>query len=455
MTYAETLDYLYHAAPLFQQVGGAAYKEGLTTTRQLDTHFGHPHTKFRNLHIAGTNGKGSCAHTLAAILQAAGVRTGLYTSPHLVDFRERIRVDGVPIPEEYVVRFVEEERSFFEPLHPSFFELTTALAFKYFAEAGVEVAVVETGLGGRLDCTNIIRPEVTAVTNISLDHTQFLGDTVAKIAAEKAGIFKPGVPAVVGEALPDTQTVFSARAAAIGAPLVFAEELPEVTEAVLVDDSAEIRAAYAAIGHPQADTATLPPTLWRYTTRSFGTFYAELSGDCQPRNTNTVLCTLKQLPQLPVTPESIRRGFLEVCRTTGLQGRWQTVGRKPTVVCDTGHNLGGWTYLASRLTEIAGRSGLHVVFGMAGDKDIDGVLALLPQQATYYFAKASVHRALDATTIAGKARTFGLRGLSYPTVEAAYAAARAAAAETDFIYVGGSSFVVADFLTALGRELPS
>lgn len=428
MTYSETIAYLYAAAPLFQQVGGAAYKEGLETTLQLDSHFNHPHQRYRTIHVAGTNGKGSCAHTLAAMLQHKGLKVGLYTSPHLIDFRERIRINGQMIPEEYVVDFVETERSFFEPLHPSFFEITTALAFKYFADEAVDVAVIEVGLGGRLDCTNIITPVLSVITNISFDHTQFLGSTLADIAAEKAGIMKCGVPVVVGETQTETRPVFEQCAKQVGAPLYFAEDEAEVVNASLGSDS-----------------------LLHYVTRQWGTFAGELIGDCQRRNTNTLLCAAQLLvPLFGLTVDDVHGAFRHVCEATSLMGRWQVLQHRPTVVCDTGHNLGGWTYISSQLArEAATHARLHVVFGMASDKDLDGVLSLLPHEASYYWTQASVHRATPVQQLAERAASHGLHGLCFDSVSAAYQAAWAEAGPDDLIYIGGSCFVVADLLGAL------
>ena len=319
-TYKETLDYLYTRVPMFQQVGSAGYKEGLDNTLLLDAHFGHPHRCYRTIHVAGTNGKGSCSHTLAAILQSAGYRVGLYTSPHLVDFRERIRVDGMPITQERVVEFVNAERAFFEPLRPSFFELTTALAFTWFAEQKVDVAVVEVGLGGRLDCTNIISPSLSIITNISFDHTQFLGDTLAKIASEKAGIIKPSTPVVIGETTPETRPVFLRKALDTGAPIRFAEE-----------DGALLSAS------PLAEGGFL------YVTADYGELRGELGGYCQEKNTRTLLTALRTVREAfpRVDERSVREGFARVCELTGLQGRWQRLGSQPAVVCDTGHNVGG------------------------------------------------------------------------------------------------------------------
>lgn len=426
MTYQETIAYLFAAAPLFQQVGGDAYKEGLSTTHALDEHFGHPHRGYATIHIAGTNGKGSCAHTIAAILQARGLRVGLYTSPHLKDFRERIRVNGEMMPEEAVIDFVEHERAFFEPLHPSFFELTTALAFKYFAEAKVDVAVIEVGLGGRLDCTNIITPMLSVITNISLDHTTFLGETLAEIAGEKAGIIKPSVPVVIGEALPETRPVFEKEANKKGAPIIFAEDCPEVIQSTVTDKDYGLRI---------------------YETRSFGELVGELTGECQTKNTNTILTALQQLiPRFDLREEDIREGFRHVASLTGLRGRWQVVERQPLTVIDTGHNPGGWIYLGHQLTEAAERHHrLHIVFGMAADKDVDSVLSLLPNNAEYYWTQASVRRAMPSETLQNLAARHGLNGKPYPDVRTAYLAARAASQPDDFIFVGGSCFVVADF----------
>lgn len=434
MTYSETIQYLYNAAPLFQQVGAAAYKEGLEVTRTLDEHYGHPHRSYPTIHLAGTNGKGSCAHTIAAALQKAGLRVGLYTSPHLVDFRERIRVNGKMIAKQRVVDFVEKERAFFEPLRPSFFELTTALAFKYFEEQEVDVAVIETGLGGRLDCTNIIHPILSIITNISFDHTQFLGNTLAAIAGEKAGIIKARIPVVVGESVPETRTVFEAAAHAADAPIRFADEEDEIVCSQV--------------------TGTGERT---YETRHYGTLQGNLSGECQIHNTATVLCALdvlKDILHLPLTsPAILRSAFADVCTTTGLQGRWQVTGNRPEVVCDTGHNLGGWKYLAKSLQDYClSRPRVHVVFGMAADKDVEAVLSLLPTSAVYYFTQASVRRAMPAKELLERAQRFNLAGKAYPSVDAATEAAMKAAHEEDFVYIGGSSFIVADYLACQGYE---
>lgn len=436
MTYDETIQYLFNSAPLFQHVGGAAYKEGLSTTHILDAHFNHPHNQYKTIHIAGTNGKGSCAHTIAAILQHTGLKVGLYTSPHLVDFRERIRINGEMMPQQYVIDFVEEERSFFEPLHPSFFELTTALAFKYFAEQHVDVAVIEVGLGGRLDSTNIISPILSIITNISFDHTQFLGNTLAQIASEKAGIIKHKVPVIIGECNAETRSVFEHKAHEVEAPILFAEDNKEVL-------SSEFSDLY---GHK----------LLHYTTRSFGDIYGELTGECQIKNTNTILCALHSLSKIfSVTHEDITYAFEHVCEMTGLRGRWQILQERPTIICDTGHNTGGWQYLAHQLAQIATSGNkLHIVFGMASDKDIERVMSTLPHEACYYWTKASVKRATSEQTIANIATKYDLHGKTYSNVAEAYEAAVNNASTNDYIYVGGSSFIVADLLRYKQTALP-
>ena len=430
MTYQETCEYLYSQMPMFERQGASGYKEGLSNTIALDKHFGYPHQSFATIHVGGTNGKGSVSHTLASILQECGYRVGLYTSPHLVDFRERIRINGTPISEQYVIDFVERERSFFEPLYPSFFEVTTALAFKYFRDQNVDVAVVEVGLGGRLDCTNIIHPLLSVITNISFDHTQFLGDTLAKIAAEKAGIIKRGTPVVIGESHDETRPVFEAKAAETDSPILFAEDQPEVLSARL---------------RPQGDM--------HYETRHFGAFEGDLGGIYQQKNMNTVLQAIRVLMQQGfIRPEAakdiqsvISRAVAHVAANTGLTGRWQQVSDHPRIVCDTGHNVGGWQYLSRQLAMVDCEQ-MHIVFGMVDDKDINTVLDMLPKSAKYYFTKAESKRALNEVVVQTKALEHGLTGEAYSTVYEAFKAAREAASDHDFIFVGGSSYVVGDFL---------
>ena len=406
MNYQDTIQYLYNSTPVFEHVGASAYKEGLSNSWALDEHFNHPHTKFKTIHVAGTNGKGSCSHTLAAILQAEGYRVGLFTSPHLVDFRERIKVNGECISQDYVIDFVENERSFFEPLHPSFFELTTAMAFKYFADSQVDIAVIEVGLGGRLDCTNIITPILSVITNISFDHTQFLGDTLEKIATEKAGIIKRDIPVVIGETTPEPRNVFLNKAKEMNAPIFFAQEY----------------------NNPIANELDF-----------------ELKGSYQEKNKQTILCAISHLP-LPISPSSVKEGLSHVVELTGLMGRWQTIREHPTVICDTGHNVGGWQYLSQQIKSQPCKN-LHIVFGMVDDKDIDTVMNMLPTNATYYFTQAKTKRAIPANIVEEKGKEHHLKGYVFPQVADAYKAALHHANEDDFIFVGGSSYIVADFLT--------
>lgn len=425
MNYPETIHYLYSQMPMFEKHGAAGYKAGLENTLALDEHFGHPHRNYKTIHIAGTNGKGSCSHSIAAVLQKAGYRVGLYTSPHLVDFRERIRVNGEPISKSYVTQFVETERTFFEPLHPSFFEVTTALAFKYFSDAKVDVAVIEVGLGGRIDCTNIITPLVSIITNISFDHTQFLGDTLAKIAGEKAGIIKPCVPIIIGETNSETRPVFEAVAKEKCAPITFAEDSPEVIAAHPIDGGFD------------------------YETVNFGRFHGDLGGFYQQKNINTVLTALKNnrlSALLQKDKSAVTAAFGEVCRLTGLRGRWERVGEKPLVICDTGHNVGGWAYLSQQIASVECKH-LRMVFGMVGDKDVDGVLALMPHNTQFYFTQPDNKRAMTAEALKKKAIVHGLHGESFSSVPEAYAHAITDASDDDFVFVGGSSYVVADFLT--------
>ncbi len=424
MNYQETIEYLFNSTPVFEKVGAKAYKPGLQTTETLDKHFGHPHRQFKSIHVAGTNGKGSCSHTLAAILQSEGYKVGLFTSPHLVDFRERIRVNGECISEQYIIDFVEKERRFFEPLHPSFFELTTALAFKYFAEQKVDIAIIEVGLGGRLDCTNIITPILSIITNISKDHTQFLGNTLADIAGEKAGIIKPGVPVIIGEDLPETRPVFQQKAQKENSPIIFAqdENQQEVQKAEHINRKME------------------------YTTRTWGKLTGELCGDYQAKNMNTILNAVKYLTLVKNKGTSIKYGISHVTELTGLMGRWQKIQDKPLVICDTGHNVGGWQYLAPQIKAQACRQ-LRIVFGMVDDKDVTTVMKMLPKDAIYYWTQATTKRAIKVEKIAELGTSLGLNGNVYPSVNKAFKAAQADAAEDDFIFVGGSSYIVADFLS--------
>ncbi len=428
MTYQETTDYLFNRVPMFQNIGKAGYKEGLDTTIALDKHFGSPHTKFKTIHIGGTNGKGSCSHTIAAILQSAGYKVGLFTSPHLIDFRERIRINGEMISEDYVTQFVEEEKPFFEPLQPSFFELTTAMAFKYFAEQEVDIAVIEVGLGGRLDCTNIITPILSVITNISFDHVQFLGNTLSAIASEKAGIIKHGIPAVIGETTEETKVVFQNKGNEADTNITFAEQSNEVLN--------------YSINNGGID----------YTT-TYGNIHGELGGLCQIKNTRTILSAISELRKsgLTLSNQNVIDGFANVCNLTGLMGRWQKINNSPITYCDTGHNKGGLEYIINQLTTQSCKT-LRIVFGMVNDKDINGVLSIMPRNAVYYFCKANVRRAMDSHELQDMAKKHQLYGEAYANVEEAYNAAIAESDPEDFVYIGGSSFVVADLLSFLTSQ---
>lgn len=430
MTFDETTHFLYNQLPVFQQNGASAYKPGLDNTEELDKLFNHPHRFFKTIHVGGTNGKGSTSHTLAAILQEAGYRVGLYTSPHLVDFRERIRVNGQMISKQYVIDFVANHFNQVAHIHPSFFELTMMMAFNYFRDEKVDVAVIEVGLGGRLDSTNIITPELSIITNISFDHVQLLGDTLEKIAIEKAGIIKSGIPAVIGEAQGKVKDVFKERGDEVNASIYFAEE----------DDS--LKSA-----EKQHDGC------WKYTTRDYPALIGELGGDCQVKNTRTLLTALPLLKQagFQIPEKAVYEGFRHVTTLTGLQGRWQKLADTPLTYCDTGHNEGGIKYLTEQFRSLEYTS-LRIVIGMVNDKDIRHVLQLLPRDAVYYFTQASVPRALPVKELFLLGLEAGLTGKCFSSVEEAYQQALKESAETDFIFIGGSNFIVADLLNYLSKE---
>lgn len=439
MTYFEAIDFLFNSFPMFQRQGASAYKPGLDATRALDAAFGSPSMRLRAVHVAGTNGKGSTAHSLAAVAQSAGLRTGLFTSPHLVDFRERIRIDGKMIPEQEVIRFVERYQALEaegQLGHLSFFELTTVMAFDWFARCGVDLAVIEVGLGGRLDSTNILpSPLLSVITNISFDHTALLGDTLPAIASEKAGIIKPGVPVVIGEHLPGTPVgdVFAERCAEVGTTPIYAQAL-------------ELWSAYS-IGDSYITYYDTP----------FGTISCDLTGQYQPRNMATVLTSLLELRQrgltLPAT--AVRNGLHDVTGLTGLMGRWMRISDNPLVIADTGHNPGGWKYILPRLTEFEGTC--HLVLGFVNDKDVSGILrmiAALPDKRIYW-TKASVNRALPADELSAIGKSLGIDDQAFDDVASAYKAALRAAGEqtaqggNSMVFVGGSTFVVADLLASV------
>lgn len=426
MDYSETLQYLFSQLPMFQRIGAAAYKANLDNTLALDAYLGHPHKKFKTIHIAGTNGKGSVSHILASILQEAGYKTGLYTSPHLKDFRERIKINGKEIPEEKVVEFVEKHKNFFEPVQPSFFELTVAMAFNYFADEQVDVAVIETGMGGRLDSTNIISPELSVITNISIDHSQFLGESLEKIASEKAGIIKPAIPAVIGESQKSTDAVFIQKAKEQNSPLFFAD----------INYQAEISAT---------ENQRLVLQVMYNHQLLYRDLKLDLTGHYQVKNTTTVMQALEIMRKkgFTISDEHVYKGFESAASNTGLRGRWQIIGYQPLTICDTGHNEAGIRSVLEQIKSLRFNK-LHMVFGVVEDKKIDAILEMLPLKATYYFCRAAIPRALDEKILQQKANLFGLEGNCFPSVEQALQAARQNADDEDFIFVGGSTFVVAE-----------
>lgn len=403
MNYPETLDYLFSQLPMYQRVGNAAYKANLDNTYRLSEILNHPEKQFKSVHIAGTNGKGSTSHMLAAVLQEAGYKVGLYTSPHLKDFRERIKINGEMISENDVIDFVKEYKHEFEKIQLSFFEWTVGLSFHYFAKQKVDIAIVETGLGGRLDSTNIVTPEVAVITNISMDHTQFLGDTLTKIAAEKAGIIKSTIPIVIGETQAEIKPVFIEKAKQLNASIQFADE-------GLIQE-----------------------------------YESDLKGAYQQKNKKTVVATIQVLQELgwKIAENHIKQGLLNVVKNTGLMGRWQVLSKQPFTVCDTGHNEAGIKLILAQINQQSYEK-LHFVLGVVNDKDIANILQLLPKNATYYFCQAKIPRALEVDILAEKATAVGLSGTAFPTVEAAYQAAQKNATAQDMIFIGGSTFVVAE-----------
>ena len=435
MNYKETCEYLFTQTANYESQGQKGYKPGLDNMLRLDEHYGHPHKKFKAIHVAGTNGKGSVSHTLSAVLQVAGYKVGLYTSPHLLDFSERIRINGQPIAEEYVVDFVEQGKELFEQVGATFFEIATEMAFKYFSDNDVDIAIIEVGLGGRLDSTNIITPLVSVITNVSLDHTQLLGSSVEEIAIEKGGIIKDTVPVVIGEAQPEVRPIFEALAQQCDAPIYFAEDIGGAIEAEQIPDNGG----------------------FYYKIENLGDLKGELAGNCQPKNTRTILATLKELSKLgylcqldnnevkTVVQKELSEAFLNVTAITGLKGRWQTVRNNPLVICDIGHNVAAWEQLVPQINAVKCQH-KHIIFGMVDDKDIYGVMNLLPKDATYYFTKANTKRALPEQSVQVFGQQFGLQGECYPTVPEAFSAAMIAAEDEDFIFVGGRNYVVADFL---------
>ena len=424
MNYDETLNYLYNQMPEFQRIGHLAYKPGLDNSYKLDAIFERPHTRYKTIHVGGTNGKGSTSHLITSILMQSGYKVGLYTSPHLIDFRERIRLNGEMVSKEYVIEFVEKYRAQFEPIMPSFFELTMEMAFKYFEEQEVDVAVIEVGLGGRLDSTNIISPDMCVITNIGFDHVQFLGNSLEAIAREKAGIIKPHTPVVIGEASDQNiRNVFVNKAGQEETPIIFAEE--EIIDFVSKRDEDGLH----------------------FSGGGFNNIKSQLNGLAQEKNARTVITAIKELAKIgySITDDAVYTGFENVVMLTGLMGRWQQLSDKPRIICDTGHNSHGIKYIVEQLRNEQ-YDNLHIVFGMVNDKDVSSVLELMPKDAKYYFTRASIERALTPEEIAKKALVYGLRGDTYDNIKQAIDAAKQNADENDLIFIGGSSFIVADAL---------
>jgi dihydrofolate synthase/folylpolyglutamate synthase len=430
MDYKTTLDYLYSQLPLFTRVGVSAYKEDLTNTIALLDLVDNPQHKFKSVHVGGTNGKGSTSHMLAAILQVAGYKTGLYTSPHLKDFRERIRINGQMISEQTVIDFVAAHKQDFEHIQPSFFEMTVALAFDIFAKEQVDIAIIEVGLGGRLDSTNVITPLLSIITNIGWDHMNLLGDTLQKIAAEKAGIIKDSIPVIVGENQPEVADVFTSKAEQVNAPLTFASQVKSEVKIQNLKDNLE----FLGITAPGSTHYALNIQL-------------DLPGTYQLNNVRTVLTALDELREqgFQITDEHIATALKQVKTLTGLHGRWEVLNRNPLTICDTGHNPEGIAEVLKNIANVKYQH-LHFVIGMVNDKDISKVLSMLPTDATYYFCKPDIPRGLDAENIKQEAAEQGLYGNAYSSVIAALQAAQAAATHNDLVFVGGSTFVVAEVI---------
>lgn len=406
MNYQETINWMFNQLPMYQHQGASAYKKDLTNTHLLINYLDNPQDKIKCIHVAGTNGKGSTSHMLASILQEAGYKVGLYTSPHLKDFRERIKINGIEISEDFVCDFISRHKPFFEANDMSFFEMTVGLAFDYFAKEKVDIAIIEVGMGGRLDATNIITPLVSIITNIGLDHTQFLGNTLEAVAFEKAGIIKPNIPVVIGEYTPETQPVFFAKAKECNSEIYFASDL--ISE----------------------------------------TYPSDLIGDYQIHNKKTVVqafAVLNAQKEFKISPENIKSGLLKVIKNTGLQGRWQQLNEFPKVICDTAHNKNGLEIVMNQVQKEKFEK-LHIVLGVVSDKDLDEVLPLFPKNAIYYFCKPNIPRGLDAEILAKKAKEFGLKGEVFNSVSESYKKAMQNATKSDFIYIGGSTFVVAEIL---------
>jgi len=434
MDYTQTIDYLFKQLPMFQRVGASAYKADLKTTLKLDNYFNHPHKNYKTIHVAGTNGKGSVAHSVASVLQEAGYKTGLYTSPHYLDFRERIRINGISIDKDFVIEFVEKNKSFLFSLKPSFFEITAAMAFEYFAKQKVEIAVVEVGMGGRLDSTNIIKPILSIITNIGYDHIQFLGNTLKSIATEKAGIIKKDIPVVIGEKKVELKSVFSKKAQEVDAPIFFANHNFEITN----------------FSHSIKNT--LHVNINKHGKLAYNNLEFGLNGNYQILNIISVIQAINILQKmLIISEEHIYKGLKNVVGNTNIVGRWQNLGENPKIICDAGHNVDGISNVVSQLKNEKYNK-LRIVFGTVNDKEIDEILKLLPQEAKYYFTKASVQRALNHNVLLNKSKKYMLIGNSFSTVSQAIEEALINSENDDLIFIGGSTFVVADALEFFNKK---
>ena len=427
MNYKEALDFMYSNLPMFQRIGNAAYKANLENTVALDNYFGNPHRKFKSIHVAGTNGKGSVSHMIAAILQKAGYKTGLYTSPHLKDFRERIKINGEMISENYLADFISANLEIINKIKPSFFEMSVSMAFKYFADKEIEIAVIETGMGGRLDSTNIITPLISVITNISMDHTQFLGNSLAEIALEKAGIIKSCVPVVIGERQNEISKIFSDIAYSLDSPIYFASGNYRVKYSMMNSQRLQVMNIHSGnkLIHKE--------------------LVLDLLGFYQKKNVPTVLQSIDILRTfgIDIPTQSIYIALKSVKKITGLRGRWDEIGYNPLIICDTGHNEAGIKEVMDQIIQIPYKQ-LHIVFGMVNDKDPKKVLPLLPTAARYYFTQANIPRALDALILKETAQKYNLNGEVYPNVSEAIKAAKSAAGKNDLIFIGGSTFIVAE-----------
>ncbi|MFH0758040.1 MAG: folylpolyglutamate synthase/dihydrofolate synthase family protein [Bacteroidota bacterium] len=433
MNYQEAIEFLYSSLPMYQRVGKAAYKANLDNTIRMDEYFGHPHRRFPAVHVAGTNGKGSVSHMLASVFQQSGYKTGLYTSPHLLDFRERIRVNGQAIPEKEVTGFINSHLPMIREVSPSFFEMTVAMAFDHFAREGVDMAIIETGMGGRLDSTNIITPLLSVITNISMDHMEFLGSDLSSIAREKGGIIKPGIPLVAGQTGPEPETVLLSMARELKAPAFLVRQAREPLFQTMTREGASL---IRFQNHQNGSTET-----WG----------CGLTGSYQKENVATVLSAVDCLREMGwnLSEASVQEGLSKVTANTGIMGRWQTVGSNPKSICDTAHNQAGIAAAMDQVMQTPWKE-LHMVFGVVGDKDLGGILPLLPREAHYYFTRSKVPRSMDALILRKKAAACGLSGKDFPSVKEAYKEAQGNAAENDMIFTGGSTFVVADLLELLG-----